>query len=95
MSALFAATYPERTAGARPDGHLRAAVWAPDYPWGPSDEERRRRLAVLDEDDWGGATRDWLAQSWRRTSWRPGGVRWFATYIRRGASPGAEWRSGG
>jgi pimeloyl-ACP methyl ester carboxylesterase len=39
MSALFAATYPERTAALVLYGSLPRFTWAPDFPWGqPRDE---------------------------------------------------------
>jgi pimeloyl-ACP methyl ester carboxylesterase len=39
MSALFAATYPERTSALVLYGSLPRFTWAPDFPWGrPVDE---------------------------------------------------------
>jgi class 3 adenylate cyclase len=38
MAALFAATYPERTAALILNGPIVRGRWAPDYPWGSRDE---------------------------------------------------------
>jgi class 3 adenylate cyclase len=40
MSALFAATYPERTSALVLFASFARAKWAPDYPWGISEEQR-------------------------------------------------------
>ena len=42
MSALFAATYPDRTWSLVLCGALPRTMWAPDYPWGHTEEEYRR-----------------------------------------------------
>ena len=42
MSLLFAATYPERTAALVLIGGYPRAMWAPDYPWGWTEERYRR-----------------------------------------------------
>ena len=39
MSILFAATYPERTWGLVLMGSCAREVWAPDYPWAPTEEQ--------------------------------------------------------
>src|SRR5438034_11760422 len=44
MSLLFAATYPERTAALVLRSAYPRTLWAPDYPWGRSEEEYRREL---------------------------------------------------
>jgi pimeloyl-ACP methyl ester carboxylesterase len=44
MSVLFAATYPERTAAIVLRSAAARTLWAPDYPWGNSEEEYRRRV---------------------------------------------------
>jgi len=46
MSVLFAATYPERTIALVTVGIFAKRVWAPDYPWAPTPEER---AATYDE----------------------------------------------
>src|SRR5919201_6865554 len=42
MSLLFAATYPERTAALVLASAPPRTMWAPDYPWGLTEEEYRR-----------------------------------------------------
>jgi pimeloyl-ACP methyl ester carboxylesterase len=44
MSLLFAATYPERTAALVLRSAYPRTMWAPDYPWGRSEEEYRREM---------------------------------------------------
>jgi pimeloyl-ACP methyl ester carboxylesterase len=44
MCALFAATYPERTAALVMKCSYARRMWAPDYPWGLDDESRDRIL---------------------------------------------------
>jgi class 3 adenylate cyclase len=52
MSALFAATYPERTWALVLCGAPPRVMWAPDYPWGWTEEDYRR---ACEEEDrrWG------------------------------------------
>ena len=53
MCALFAATYPSRTSALIMHGSYARLTSAPDYPWGPSAEERS---AFIDQGlaQWGG-----------------------------------------
>ena len=44
MSILFAATYPERATALVLIGGFARVLWAPDYPWGSTDEEFRRGM---------------------------------------------------
>ena len=86
MSALFAATYPERTVALVLLGSFARRVWAPDYPWAPTLEERQRYF-------------EWIEASWGRaadvSTVVPGRAddepfkRWVARYQRLAASPGA------
>ncbi len=39
MSILFAATYPQRVWALVVDGATPRSLWAPDYPWGGSEED--------------------------------------------------------
>ena len=74
MSTLFAATHPARTAALILMGTFPREMQAPDYPWGVSEENLRRRLALLEEDDWAAAaTRTGSAASPGRPA-RPGGA---------------------
>jgi class 3 adenylate cyclase len=52
MAALFAATYPERTEALVLYGSYARRLWAPDYPWAPTEAERQRYGEQL-ERDWG------------------------------------------
>jgi pimeloyl-ACP methyl ester carboxylesterase len=44
MSALFAATYPERTAALVLRSGSTRTMWAPDYPWGRTEEDYQGEL---------------------------------------------------
>ena len=44
MSILFAATYPERTAALVVRSAYPRRMWAPDYPWGQTEEEYEREV---------------------------------------------------
>jgi class 3 adenylate cyclase len=44
MSILFAATYPERTAALVVRSGYPRRMWAPDYPWGLTEEEYEREV---------------------------------------------------
>jgi pimeloyl-ACP methyl ester carboxylesterase len=86
MSLLFAATYPERAAALVLYGTYARRSWAPDHPWGRTDEEWQWLLGTL-EREWGGAV--------GIGTWAPSAAdderfcRWWSTYLRLGASPGA------
>jgi DNA-binding SARP family transcriptional activator/pimeloyl-ACP methyl ester carboxylesterase len=91
MSALFTATHPQRSRALVLMGTFARQSWAPDYPFGASEEDLRARLAVLEEDDWAEATtRNWLAQMAPDILDDPEATRWYTSYVRRGASPGAN-----
>jgi pimeloyl-ACP methyl ester carboxylesterase len=45
MSTLFAATYPERTWALILFASFPRVMWAPDYPWGETEEEWQREFA--------------------------------------------------
>jgi class 3 adenylate cyclase len=90
MAALFAATYPARTFAAVLYGSPSRYAWAPDYPWGVTLEEYRRELEEV-ERRWGtpeysDELLQWLAPS---VADDEGFKRWFRTYVRLSASPGA------
>jgi len=91
MSALFAAMHPQRTVGLVLIGTFARMMRAPDYPIGLSDEQFRGRLAAANEDDWGTAvTKEWLARVGPQILQDPPALRWYTSYIQRGASPGAN-----
>jgi pimeloyl-ACP methyl ester carboxylesterase/DNA-binding CsgD family transcriptional regulator len=86
MCALFAATYPERTRALVTIGGFARRSWAPDYPWGATDEERQSFLDQI-ERGWGGPVALARRAPSRATDER---VRqWWATFLRLSASPGA------
>jgi pimeloyl-ACP methyl ester carboxylesterase len=91
LSILFAATYPQRALGLILFGTAARFAWAPDFPWGLSDELWRDRLDQMDR-EWG--TREfaeWVVGTWGA----PTRVRderlvsWLTSYTKRAASPGA------
>ncbi|MBN8731221.1 MAG: alpha/beta fold hydrolase [Acidobacteria bacterium] len=86
MCALFAATYPERTAGLIMIGTYAKRIRSDDYPWGPTSEEHRTWLLQM-ADEWGGPVGlDVRAPSLAADEpFRD----WWATYLRMGASPAA------
>jgi pimeloyl-ACP methyl ester carboxylesterase len=86
MSALFAATYPERTAGLVMVGTYAKRIRGEDYPWGPTAEEHRAWLRQM-ADEWGGPVGlDVRAPTLAKDeAFRE----WWATYLRMGASPAA------
>jgi class 3 adenylate cyclase len=46
---LFAATHPDRVGGLIWSNPVARAAWAPDYPWGDTEEEYERRLERREE----------------------------------------------
>jgi DNA-binding CsgD family transcriptional regulator/class 3 adenylate cyclase len=86
MCALFAATYPERTASLIMYGAYARRSWAADYPWAPTPEERQVYFDAI-EQGWGGVVDlDKLAPS---TIGDERFRQWWASYLRQSASPGA------
>ena len=84
MSALFAATYPERTTALIIYGSWAKRIWAPDYPWAPTTEQREKAYEEI-EKQWGGPVDiEWLAPSAVNDERFKN---WWATYLRRSASP--------
>ena len=84
MSALFAATYPERTRALIMYGSYAKRVWSADYPWAPTPEQRQVFFDAI-KNGWGGVVDlDTLA---------PGAMnderfkQWWAAYLRHSASP--------
>ena len=86
MCAVFAATYPERTAALVMYGAYAKREWHPDYPWAPTAVQRRAfYIAILQR--WGGVVDlDTLAPS---TAADESFRQWWAQYLRHSASPGA------
>jgi class 3 adenylate cyclase len=89
MSAVFAATYPNRSAGLVLFGTSARTLWAPEHPWGPTEQEHLRTIDRY-ERFWG--TTDLATDILREYS--PSAVpdddtvRNWASYLRQSASPG-------
>jgi pimeloyl-ACP methyl ester carboxylesterase/DNA-binding CsgD family transcriptional regulator len=86
LCALFAATYPQRTAALVTVGGYPRRLRAPDYPWGETPEERDRFLEQCQR-EWGTDTR--LAVRAPSLAHDEAFRTWWATYLRMSASPGA------
>jgi pimeloyl-ACP methyl ester carboxylesterase/DNA-binding winged helix-turn-helix (wHTH) protein len=86
MSALFAATYPEKTIALVMIGCYAKRIRSADYPWGPTDEEREKFYDQIQQ-QWGGPVglEERAPSVARDASFRD----WWATYLRMGSSPGA------
>ena len=85
MSALFAATYPERTAGLIIDGSYPSALLRPGYAWGIPADQWEQGLARV-KDVWGkviGMERYAPSQVDN-----PEVANWWATFTQMSASPG-------
>jgi pimeloyl-ACP methyl ester carboxylesterase/DNA-binding CsgD family transcriptional regulator/class 3 adenylate cyclase len=100
MACLFAATYPERTAGLILQGAYASEVHKLDYPWPPTAEELADNLetgALTIHESWGALGH--FADGWGvdnlLEAMAPSVAgdlafrRWFAAFQRLGASPGA------
>ena len=86
MCSLFAATYPERTESPDHDRHVRAGDSAtPDYPWGPTPEQREHFLPRACVEHWGGPVG--IEDRAPSKVERSGVSDWWSTYLRMGASP--------
>jgi pimeloyl-ACP methyl ester carboxylesterase/class 3 adenylate cyclase len=84
MAALFAATYPQRTVALITFGVFAKRVWSPDYPWAPTQEEREQFFQEIQR-DWGDILDlAMLAPSMQHDE---NFKRWWASYLRHGASP--------
>jgi pimeloyl-ACP methyl ester carboxylesterase len=87
MSMLFAATYPERTAALVIRSAYPRTMWAPDYPWGRTEEEYEREVA-RDLRLFG--PRDQASEAMRALGrFDEEGVRAFLDIVRFGSSPGS------
>ncbi len=84
MSALFAATYPERTLGLVLSGTFARGGWAPDYPWQINDEEREQFIAHL-RDNWGKPLD--LSEAAPSMVDNDAARAWWGAYLRSAASP--------
>lgn len=87
VSALFSATYPHRTIAMITFGVFAKRRWSEDYPWAPTDEERKDVYDMI-ENHWGGGEMNLasLAPSMKDDKQF---MEWLASYFRSGASPNA------
>ena len=86
MSALFAATYPERTSALVMIGSYARRLRDAGYPWGPTVDQREEFLDEIRQ-EWGGPVG--LEERAPSIAANPEFRRWWATYLRTAASPGA------
>jgi pimeloyl-ACP methyl ester carboxylesterase len=86
MCLLFAATYPERTGAVIILGSYARRTWAPDHPWAPTEADQEAFIEEVAR-DWGGA----VGLAARAPSQVGNEIfsRWWSTYLRMSASPGA------
>ncbi|MEW7289075.1 alpha/beta fold hydrolase [Aquimarina sp. 2304DJ70-9] len=87
VSALFAATYPNRTISLIAFGIFAKRIYAPEYPWAPTNQERQVVYDMI-ENSWGSGEMNLesLAPSKANDSVF---MDWLANYFRSGASPSA------
>jgi class 3 adenylate cyclase len=90
MAMLFAATYPERVAGLVLFYPLAKGVWAPDYPFAPTEDDYRREFEQI-RTSWGHAEQaeTFLREAAPSVADDPRVVAWAMRMFRQGASPGA------
>jgi class 3 adenylate cyclase len=94
IGVLFAATYPERCAGLVLFDPTVKGTRSPDYPWAPTEEEWRERLAGV-RAGWGergyleSLAREWAPEVAENDDFRD----WFVWHMRRSLSPGAALTS--
>ncbi len=86
MCALFAATYPERTAALIMYGGYPRVLTTDDYPFGRSAADHQRMLDEV-ERDWGGPVGSAIRAPSMVGDRRY--MEWWATYLRMSSSPGA------
>jgi class 3 adenylate cyclase len=86
MCLLFAASYPERTRAVIILGSYARRTWAPDHPWAPTEADHDAFIEEVAR-DWGGAVG--LAARAPSQVGNEAFSRWWSTYLRMSASPGA------
>lgn len=87
VSALFAATYPNRTISLITFGIFARREYHPDYPWAPTKEERQKVYDMI-EDNWGNGNMNLESLAPSKANDKKF-MDWLASYFRSGASPGA------
>jgi class 3 adenylate cyclase len=86
MAVLFAATYPKRTAALVLRSAWARTLWAPDYPWGLTEDAHERRVA--EQLRIYGPRTEALEATNQLGEFAPGEADAFLDYLRYGASPG-------
>lgn len=87
VSALFAATYPNRTIALITFGVFAKRKYSSDYPWAPTDDERQKVYDMIEE-NWGSGEMN-LADLAPSKAGDKQFMDWLASYFRSGASPSA------
>ncbi len=87
VSALFAATYPNRTISLITFGAFAKRKYSPDYPWAPTDEERQEVYDMI-ENSWGSGDMNLASLAPSKADDKTF-MDWLANYFRSGASPSA------
>lgn len=87
VSALFAATYPNRVISLIAFGIFAKRRYTPDYPWAPTDEERQKVYDMI-ENNWGNSGEMGLEKLAPSKINDKRFMDWLASYFRSGASPG-------
>jgi pimeloyl-ACP methyl ester carboxylesterase/AraC-like DNA-binding protein len=87
VSALFAATYPNRTISLITFGIFAKRRYSASYPWAPTDEERQEVYNMI-ENSWGGGDMGLESLAPSKAD-DPVFMEWLANYFRSGASPSA------
>lgn len=87
VSALFAATYPNRTIALIAFGIFAKRRYAPEYPWAPTDQERQQVYDMIDT-SWGSGKMNLESLAPSKANDEKF-MAWLANYFRSGASPSA------
>nr|WKN34037.1 alpha/beta fold hydrolase [Tunicatimonas sp. TK19036] len=87
VSALFAATYPNRVISLITFGIFAKRRYTTDYPWAPTDQERQRVYDMI-ENSWGSGEMGLASLAPSKTH-DATFMDWLANYFRSGASPSA------
>ncbi|MER3376179.1 MAG: alpha/beta fold hydrolase [Allomuricauda sp.] len=87
VSALFAATYPNRVISLITFGIFAKRKYAQNYPWAPTDEERQRVYDMI-ENCWGSGEMNLETLAPSKANDKEF-MEWLANYFRSGASPSA------
>lgn len=86
MCIVFAATYPDRTRALITYGGFAKRMRTDDYPWAPALEARIAEAERLERDGWTAIDFGFYAPSLAGDAEM---ARWFGSYLRQSASPGA------